>query len=74
MTTPIVKCNVSNCTFWGEGNNCQADSILVEVDRHANNDYNVEASGELLGDADHKDEAGNVAATCCHTFKPKNDK
>lgn len=24
-----VRCTVSNCKYWGSGNNCQADQILV---------------------------------------------
>ncbi|MGO4887191.1 DUF1540 domain-containing protein [Anaerobacillus sp. MEB173] len=71
MERPVVKCNVSNCTYWGEGNNCFAESILVEIDSHANKDYDVEMSGELVGDANHEDKAESVAQTCCHTFKPK---
>lgn len=71
MAKPIVKCNVSNCTYWGEGNNCIADAILVEIDAHSKQNYDVEMGGELIGDAKHKDEANAVAQTCCHTFKPK---
>ncbi|MCQ6266241.1 DUF1540 domain-containing protein [Fictibacillus sp. WQ 8-8] len=68
---PTVKCNVANCTYWGEGNNCVADAILVEIDKHANNRYDMEASGDLSGDANHKDNADKPAETCCHTFKRK---
>ncbi|RNB74693.1 DUF1540 domain-containing protein, partial [Brevibacillus fluminis] len=39
---PVVKCSVANCTYWGEGNNCNADSIMVEVDAHANANYKTE--------------------------------
>ncbi|HEU5138777.1 MAG TPA: DUF1540 domain-containing protein [Bacillales bacterium] len=66
---PIVKCNVSNCMFWGEGNNCEADSILVEIDAHAENDFQMN-DGALIGVADHIDEADDSAETCCHTFQP----
>ncbi|EIT85188.1 hypothetical protein A374_10610 [Fictibacillus macauensis ZFHKF-1] len=68
---PTVKCNVANCTYWGEGNNCGADAILVEIDKHANHSYKMEASGELIGDAKHKDNARQSAETCCYTFKKK---
>jgi Domain of Unknown Function (DUF1540) len=68
---PDVKCNVSNCTYWGEGNNCIADAILVEIDKHANNSYDMSADGELRGDAAHKDHAHDPAETCCHTFRSK---
>ncbi|WP_257345983.1 DUF1540 domain-containing protein [Pseudalkalibacillus decolorationis] len=68
---PTVKCNVSNCTYWAEGNNCHADAILVEIDGHANEEYNMSSDGDLLGEASHKDKAEDVAQTCCHTFRPK---
>jgi hypothetical protein len=68
---PVVKCNVSNCTYWGEGNNCSADSILVEIDRHANNSFDMSTDGSLQGEASHKDRAGDPAETCCHTFRAK---
>ncbi|WP_281888177.1 DUF1540 domain-containing protein [Paenibacillus sp. YYML68] len=66
---PEVKCSVSNCTFWGEGNNCQANSIMIEVDKHANMQYDTEFAKDF---DDHKDQAAKSAQTCCHTFQPKN--
>jgi hypothetical protein len=68
---PIVKCNVSNCTYWDEGNNCVAESILVEIDKHANHSYDMSGDGSLLGEAAHKDHAHATAETCCHTFEAK---
>ncbi len=67
---PEVKCNVSNCTYWGEGNNCAADAILVEIDKHANMSVDMSADGNLH-EAAHKDTAYDPAETCCHTFRPK---
>jgi len=64
-----VKCSVANCSFWGKGNNCQAPSIMVEVDQHA--DYNTEMSAEFGVDTSHQDHAPTSAVTCCKTFKPK---
>jgi hypothetical protein len=58
---PKVKCNVSNCTYWGQGNNCMADAILVEIDAHSNS----------VGMSNHQDTAGQSAETCCHTFQSK---
>lgn len=68
---PIVKCNVSNCEYWADGNQCAADAILVEIDSHASNDYQMTATGGLIGMAAHMDEAQEAAETCCHTFEPK---
>lgn len=62
-----VSCAIANCTFYGEGNVCTADKIMVELDRHAN--YDTEMSSEL-GEKNHIDEADNSAETCCKTFKP----
>ncbi|GGH26585.1 DUF1540 domain-containing protein [Paenibacillus segetis] len=67
---PIVKCSVSNCTYWGEHNLCQADAIMIDIDQHANKQYNAEFAGESF-DSDHQDKAGTSSATCCHTFRPK---
>ncbi|HET7628444.1 MAG TPA: DUF1540 domain-containing protein [Bacillales bacterium] len=67
---PIVKCNVSNCVYWEEGNHCNADAILVEIDSHAENSYTMSSSGRLIGAADHRDIAEEVSQTCCHTFDP----
>lgn len=70
MTKPLVKCSVSNCTYWGEGNACNADAIMIEIDRHARAKFNEEFAGESF-DSEHKDKAITSSATCCHTFKPK---
>ncbi|AJY76341.1 DUF1540 domain-containing protein [Paenibacillus beijingensis] len=64
-----VKCSVSNCTFWDEGNRCGASHINIEIDGHAYANISEEF-GEELGSG-HKDRANESAATCCHTFKPK---
>ncbi|MCS7463447.1 DUF1540 domain-containing protein [Paenibacillus doosanensis] len=65
---PDVKCSVSNCTFWAEGNNCAANSIMIEVDEHAHADFSSEFAEDFQG---HQDKAADVRSTCCHTFKPK---
>jgi hypothetical protein len=71
MAKPLVKCNVANCTYWGEGNRCQAESILVEIDSHATQDFSMEAGEEPYGKAEHRDHADKKAQTCCHTFREK---
>jgi hypothetical protein len=73
MATPIVNCSVSNCKFWDEGNKCGADTILIEIDAHANKDYDMEA-GTMIGEDQHRDKAPSVDATCCHTFRPRDGK
>nr|WP_134704311.1 DUF1540 domain-containing protein [Ammoniphilus sp. YIM 78166] len=69
MPNVEVKCSVSNCSYYAEGNNCAAPAIMVEVDRHAH--YNEEMGNELGIQTEHKDRATNSAETCCRTFRPK---
>ena len=64
-----VKCSVSNCSFWAQGNQCVASQIMVDVDKHASADYSSEFADGL--GTDHKDMATDSSVTCCHTFKPK---
>ncbi|WP_209847155.1 DUF1540 domain-containing protein [Paenibacillus sediminis] len=69
-TKPIVKCSVSNCTYWGAQNVCNADLIMIEIDKHAMKQLNEEFAGETF-DSTHQDKAPTSSATCCHTFKLK---
>lgn len=66
-----VACSIANCSFYGEGNVCTAEKIMVEIDNHAR--YDTEFSSEL-GEKNHVDTAGTSAETCCKTFKPKTRK
>ncbi|MGU3469967.1 DUF1540 domain-containing protein [Paenibacillus sp. D51F] len=65
-----VACSVSNCAFWGQGNQCGADAINIEIDQHAHADLSAEFADEDLG-VNHQDSAKESSVTCCHTFKPK---
>ncbi|MBE3553775.1 MAG: DUF1540 domain-containing protein [Thermicanus sp.] len=67
---PDVKCSVSNCTYWSVGNNCAADIIMVEIDRHAKKKFDAEI-GDIGYDSQHHDLVQSSSETCCHTFKPK---
>lgn len=71
MAKPLVKCSVSNCTYWGENNNCRAEAIMIDIDRHANASYGEEFAEESF--ESHQDKAATSSATCCHTFKPKHN-
>lgn len=64
-----VSCSVANCTFWDEGNRCGADEIMIDIDQHSKG-FDTEFAGDELG-LFHQDQATESAATCCHTFKPK---
>jgi len=64
---PKVKCSVSNCYYHLEGNGCSADSIMVDVEKNANNKF-YEEFGEINGD--YIDNAKSKLETICNTFKP----
>ncbi|MEH7158791.1 DUF1540 domain-containing protein [Neobacillus drentensis] len=68
MPNVEVSCSISNCLFYGKGNVCTAEKIMVEHDNHAR--YDTEMSSEL-GEKNHTDYAGHSAETCCKTFKKK---
>lgn len=72
ITMPQVKCSVSNCEYWRSDNNCGADLIMIEIDRHADKPFNAEFAGESF-DTGHKDTADKASATCCHTFEPRHN-
>lgn len=67
-----VKCSVSNCAYYKEGNRCGADLIMIEIDKHAAKTFDAEFAGESF-DSGHQDQAWTSRATCCHTFKPKSE-
>lgn len=66
-----VKCSVSNCSFWNQGNNCTANAIMVDIDQNAHVNYQEEF-GDIGVSTDRKERAKDSSGTCCHTFKPKN--
>lgn len=66
---PQVKCSVSNCYYWAEGNECAADMILIDIDQYAAEAYDEEFADEQF--IYHQAEAEASSSTCCHTFKPK---
>ncbi|MED4602636.1 DUF1540 domain-containing protein [Paenibacillus validus] len=68
---PEVKCSVANCEYWAQGNNCNAKTIMIEVDKHAEVGYDTEFATDFV---DHQDRATSVRNTCCHTFEPKKSK
>lgn len=65
-----VKCSVSDCYFYEEGNNCGAPAIMIEVDKHSIS--KEEFSDELGIQTEHIDQANTSKNTCCRTFRPRN--
>lgn len=57
-----VKCSVDSCYYWGSGNVCQADAIMVK-----NNVDQIGFEIGTIGDL----EARTSEDTMCATYKPK---
>ncbi|MBW7456359.1 DUF1540 domain-containing protein [Paenibacillus sepulcri] len=70
MEHPMVKCSVANCQHWESGNNCVAETIMIEINTHANSPL-PQGSGSGKYDTKHQDSAGGVTDTCCHTFQER---
>jgi hypothetical protein len=69
---PDVRCSVSNCTYWGQGNYCQAASIIVQPDGKAFTNLSDDSYQNAVLEGQQMDSlAANSAETCCQTFEPK---
>ncbi|MFA2809288.1 DUF1540 domain-containing protein [Bacillus mycoides] len=69
---PEVKCSVSNCSFWGQGNLCQASAIVVQPDaQEAGQVENSSYTNATLTNETLESSVTTSVETCCHTFKPK---
>ncbi|AIW86847.1 DUF1540 domain-containing protein [Bacillus mycoides] len=69
---PEVKCSVSNCSFWGQGNLCQASAIVVQPDaQEAGQIENSSYTNATLTNETLESSVTTSVETCCHTFKPK---
>lgn len=82
-----VKCTVNNCEFWGEGEVCSAEEILVKQDFMSVPDRvsgyfadsgsmefgrDYETSEKKKDSPDlHSGVARSSPQTCCDTMKPK---
>jgi len=68
---PEVFCSVSNCHYYGQGNVCKAEKIMVTSDTMSHN-----LSPAI--DAPYASQialtpVGQCSETCCKTYVPKND-
>ncbi|HDR4421053.1 TPA: DUF1540 domain-containing protein [Bacillus cereus] len=69
---PEVKCSVSNCSFWGQGNFCQASAIIVQPDaQETGSNANDSYTSAVLTNETLESSVTTSVETCCHTFKPK---
>lgn len=67
MANPIVYCHVDNCYYWKEGNRCNAEKILVEIESHLKQTSHEEEFAPEFEEEVAKDKVD----TCCHTFRPR---
>ena len=61
-----INCSVNSCAYWGKGNVCEADAIMVQ--NNQGQDYSMEIGTMVEMSAE------TSAETCCETFKPKKEK
>jgi len=65
-----IYCSVNSCHYWGQGNRCEADKIMVTADAAANNlPDNIDAP---MHQSIQATPADTCMETCCKTFVPKN--
>ena len=76
-----VKCKVSSCHYWGQGDVCKADTILIDQDqmradttrdsRLQRNRHTMETGTIGATDTPEGHSVRTSEATCCGTFRPK---
>lgn len=64
-----VKCSVSNCLYWKEGNDCHAPAIMVTTEQRGDQNFTEEIASEIMVNLQLKDYVAQSAETCCHTFR-----
>lgn len=62
-----VNCSVAQCYFWKPANVCGAERIWVNHSGAARRSERMDASGELLAQA----QSTTSDDTCCQTYKPR---
>lgn len=68
---PEIRCSVANCTHWGQGNFCQASSIIVHGDTTSYEEAASQSFQSALLNGDFHDAASTSTETCCKTFEPR---
>lgn len=69
---PEVRCAVSNCSFWGQGNFCQAQAIVVQPEEKAFSNMNDDSyQSSVIQGVQIESSVSDSAETCCQTFQPK---
>lgn len=65
-----IKCSVRSCHYWGQGQVCQADSIMVKNNKPGDIDDELANPDMELGSIGNVD-ANSSQETCCETFRPR---
>ena len=68
-----VLCSVNTCEYWGQGDVCNAETILVNNNASSMEDlYNTEYAVELgIGDQNTGYQPISSSQTCCETMRPR---
>ena len=64
-----IYCSVDNCHYWGTGNHCIANKILVTVDAYA--DRMPDTMDAPQASTAPQTPANSCMETCCKTFVHK---
>ncbi len=65
MAHEKISCGVDTCQYWGQGNKCQAEKIMVATDAAAS------GTGVRMEAGKQSTAADNSSNTKCETFRPK---
>lgn len=63
-----IRCSISNCHYWAEGNFCKAEQVLVTsqtMSKGLNNKMDAPVATQLA-----MTPISTVAESCCNTFTP----
>lgn len=67
---PDIRCAVSNCSFWGQNNFCQANSIIVRPESQSYTSGQELFESSILDGMMIESTVTTSSETCCQTFRP----
>lgn len=67
---PEIRCAVSNCSFWGQNNYCQANSIIVKPESESYTSGQDLIESSILDGTMVESTVTTSSETCCQTFRP----
>lgn len=66
---PKIYCSINNCHYYGKGNLCEANEIMITHDRMGN--QMPESMDAMQSSQFEPSPAQTCMETCCKTFVPK---